>query len=101
MLDLLRGVRVISFNHFLLGPVGMQALGDLGADVISVEPLDGAFQRRFAGAGTYVDGQSACSFAGTATSAASPLTSNRMRDGPSSAGSSIERTWSARIFARG
>lgn len=59
MLDLLEGVRVVSFNHFLLGPVGMQALGDLGADVIAVEPLDGAFQRRFAGAGTYVDGQSA------------------------------------------
>lgn len=64
MLDLLRGVRVISFNHFLLGPVGMQALGDLGADVISVEPLDGAFQRRFAGAGTYVDGQSALQLCG-------------------------------------
>lgn len=59
MLDMLQGVRVISFNHFLLGPVGMQILGDLGADVIAVEPLDGAFQRRFAGAGTYVDDQSA------------------------------------------
>lgn len=59
MLDLLEGVRVVSFNHFLLGPVGMQILGDLGADVIAVEPVEGAFQRRFAGAGTYVDGQSA------------------------------------------
>ena len=38
MLDLLRGVRVVSFNHFLLGPMGIQALGDLGADVIAVEP---------------------------------------------------------------
>lgn len=59
MLDLLQGIRVISFNHFLLGPVGVQALADLGADVIAVEPLEGAFQRRFGGAGTYVDGQSA------------------------------------------
>ena len=58
MLDLLDGVRVVSFNHFLLGPVGMQILGDLGADVIAVEPIEGAFQRRFAGAGTWVDGQS-------------------------------------------
>ena len=59
MLDLLNGVRVVSFNHFLLGPVAIQALGDLGADVIAVEPIEGAFQRRFAGAGTVVNGQSA------------------------------------------
>lgn len=59
MLDLLQGIRVVSFNHFLLGPVGVQALADLGADVIAVEPLEGAFQRRFGGAGTFVDGQSA------------------------------------------
>jgi crotonobetainyl-CoA:carnitine CoA-transferase CaiB-like acyl-CoA transferase len=58
MLDLLDGVRVLSFNHFLLGPVGIQALGDLGADVIAVEPLAGAFQRHWAGADTWVDGQS-------------------------------------------
>ena len=37
MLDLLKGTRVVSFNHFLLGPMGIQALGDLGADVISIE----------------------------------------------------------------
>ncbi|MCF3935225.1 CoA transferase [Acuticoccus sp. M5D2P5] len=59
MLDLLDGVRVVSFNHFLLGPVAIQALGDLGADVIAVEPKGGAFQRFFAGAGTWVDDQSA------------------------------------------
>jgi len=43
MLDLLSGIRVVSFNHFLLGPMGIQALGDLGADVISVENSDGAW----------------------------------------------------------
>jgi crotonobetainyl-CoA:carnitine CoA-transferase CaiB-like acyl-CoA transferase len=64
MLDLLDGVRVVSFNHFLLGPVGMQILGDLGADVIAVEPIEGAFQRRFAGAGTWVDDQSALQLCG-------------------------------------
>ncbi len=64
MLDLLDGVRVVSFNHFLLGPVGMQILGDLGADVIAVEPIEGAFQRRFAGAGTWVDGQSSLHLTG-------------------------------------
>jgi crotonobetainyl-CoA:carnitine CoA-transferase CaiB-like acyl-CoA transferase len=59
MVDLLKGVRVLSFNHFLMGPVGVQFLADLGADVVAVEPPDGAFQRKWSGAGNKrVDGQS-------------------------------------------
>ncbi|MDB5606841.1 MAG: CoA transferase [Bradyrhizobium sp.] len=57
MVDLLKGVRVLSFNHFLMGPVGVQFLADLGADVIAVEPPDGAFQRKWGGADKQVDGQ--------------------------------------------
>lgn len=57
MVDLLRGIRVLSFNHFLMGPVGVQFLADLGADVIAVEPPDGAFQRKWGGADKQVDGQ--------------------------------------------
>jgi hypothetical protein len=45
----LEGIRIISFNHFLMGPLGVQYLGDLGADVISVEPIEGAFQRKWGG----------------------------------------------------
>ena len=59
MLDLLEGIRVVSFNHFLLGPMGIQALGDLGADVISVENAEGAWQRHWAGGNVFPDGQSA------------------------------------------
>jgi crotonobetainyl-CoA:carnitine CoA-transferase CaiB-like acyl-CoA transferase len=58
MLDLLQGIRVVSFNHFLLGPLGIQALGDLGADVIAVESVDGAWQRHWSGANAWRDGQS-------------------------------------------
>ncbi len=58
MLDLLKGVRVVSFNHFLLGPVGIQVLGDLGADVIAVEPVEGAWQRHWFPANKNADGQS-------------------------------------------
>jgi crotonobetainyl-CoA:carnitine CoA-transferase CaiB-like acyl-CoA transferase len=59
MVDLLKGVRVLSFNHFLMGPVGVQFLADLGADVIAVEPPGGAFQRNWSGANNKrVDGQS-------------------------------------------
>jgi crotonobetainyl-CoA:carnitine CoA-transferase CaiB-like acyl-CoA transferase len=57
-MDFLKGIRVVSFNHFLLGPVGMQILGDLGADVIAVEPVEGAFQRKWGGVNTKtIDGQ--------------------------------------------
>jgi len=57
MLDLLQGIRVISFNHFLLGPMGIQALGDLGADVIAVESPEGAWQRHWSSADIWHDGQ--------------------------------------------
>jgi crotonobetainyl-CoA:carnitine CoA-transferase CaiB-like acyl-CoA transferase len=57
-MDFLKGIRVVSFNHFLLGPVGMQILGDLGADIIAVEPLEGAFQRTWGGVNSKtIDGQ--------------------------------------------
>lgn len=57
MLDLLKGVRVVSFNHFLFGPMGVQALGDLGADVISIEAPDGAWQRHWSSGDIWHDGQ--------------------------------------------
>jgi crotonobetainyl-CoA:carnitine CoA-transferase CaiB-like acyl-CoA transferase len=57
MLDLLQGIRVLSFNHFLFGPMGVQALGDLGADVIMVEPPDGAWQRHWSSGDLWHDGQ--------------------------------------------
>ena len=58
MLDLLHGIRVVSFNHFLFGPMGVQALGDLGADVIAVESPQGAWQRHWSGGDIWHDGQS-------------------------------------------
>ncbi len=53
----LDGIRIVSFNHFLMGPVGIQFLADLGADVIAVEPVEGAFQRKWGGANRQIDGQ--------------------------------------------
>ncbi|MBN9408051.1 MAG: CoA transferase [Burkholderiales bacterium] len=55
---MLSGIRVISFNHFHAGPMAAQFLADLGADVIAVEPVDGAFHRNWAVAGRFVAGQS-------------------------------------------
>src|ERR1700743_1195494 len=64
MVDLLKGIRVVSFNHFLMGPVGVQFLADLGADVIAIEPPEGAFQRKWGGADKNVDGQTMLLLAG-------------------------------------
>src|SRR6201984_1054837 len=57
MLDLLQGIRIISFNHFLLGPMGIQALADLGADVIAVESTAGAWQRHWSSGDIWHNGQ--------------------------------------------
>ncbi len=57
-MNALEGIKVVSFNHFLMGPAGMQVLGDLGADVIAVEPVGGSFQRQWGGANRKVDGES-------------------------------------------
>lgn len=40
-LNLLEGVKVVDVSRFLAGPFGTMVLGDLGADVLKVEPLDG------------------------------------------------------------
>jgi crotonobetainyl-CoA:carnitine CoA-transferase CaiB-like acyl-CoA transferase len=55
---MLSGFKVISFNHFHAGPMAAQLLADMGADVIAVEPLDGAFHRNWAVANHFVAGQS-------------------------------------------
>ena len=42
----LSGIRVIEFCHMVMGPTCGMILGDLGADVIKVEPIDGDTTRR-------------------------------------------------------
>ena len=42
----LEGVRVIDFGQYLAGPFGPMIIGDLGADVIKVEPPAGDYVRR-------------------------------------------------------
>lgn len=54
----LDGIRIVSFNHFVMGPLGIQILADLGADVIAVESLEGAFQRHWSQGDRYLDGDS-------------------------------------------
>jgi len=54
----LEGVRIAAFTQFLLGPVAVQHLADLGADVVKVEAPAGAWERHWAGAETFRNGVS-------------------------------------------
>ena len=47
----LRGIKVVEFTHMVMGPTAGVILGDLGADVIKVEPLAGDNTRRLTGSG--------------------------------------------------
>lgn len=47
---MLDGMRVVSFCHFLQGPAATQYLGDMGAEIIKIEPPTGAYERHWAGA---------------------------------------------------
>ncbi len=47
----LNGIRVVEFCHMVMGPTCGMILGDLGADVIKVEPLNGDTTRRLVNQG--------------------------------------------------
>ena len=47
----MRGIKVVEFTHMVMGPTAGVILGDLGADVIKVEPLAGDNTRRLKGSG--------------------------------------------------
>lgn len=47
----LSGLRVIEFTHMVMGPSAGVILGDLGAEVIKIEPLQGDNTRRLKGSG--------------------------------------------------
>ena len=45
-MTVLKGIRVVEFTHMVSGPACGQVLGDLGAEVIKVEPPSGDITRR-------------------------------------------------------
>lgn len=55
---LLDGIKVVSLTHYLQGPSCVQLLADLGADVVKVERIDGAYERHWSGAESFVGDES-------------------------------------------
>jgi crotonobetainyl-CoA:carnitine CoA-transferase CaiB-like acyl-CoA transferase len=51
---MLQAIRVVSLCHYLQGPAAAQYLADMGADVVKVEPIGGAYERRWSGARVFV-----------------------------------------------
>jgi len=47
----LAGTRVVEFTHMVMGPTCGMILGDLGADVIKIEPIAGDNTRKLLGSG--------------------------------------------------
>jgi len=48
----LAGIKVVEFTHMVMGPTAGMVLGDLGAEVIKIEPLEGDNTRRLIGSGS-------------------------------------------------
>ena len=53
---MLSKLKVLSFTHYLQGPSSTQILGDLGADVLKIEALKGAFERSWSGPRAFKNG---------------------------------------------
>src|SRR5690606_15403546 len=47
----LSGIRVVEFTHMVMGPTCGLILGDLGAEIIKVEPVTGDNTRKLLGSG--------------------------------------------------
>jgi crotonobetainyl-CoA:carnitine CoA-transferase CaiB-like acyl-CoA transferase len=54
----LSDVTIADFSQMMQGPWATQKLGDMGADVIKIEPKEGDWQRKQAVAGEFYDGES-------------------------------------------
>lgn len=54
----LDGVTVADFSQLMQGPWATQKLGDMGANVIKIEPVGGEWMRRQAVGGEFIDGVS-------------------------------------------
>ena len=55
MTNFLVGIKVVSLTHYLQGPACVQFLADLGADVVKIERIGGAYERHWSGAKAFLN----------------------------------------------
>jgi crotonobetainyl-CoA:carnitine CoA-transferase CaiB-like acyl-CoA transferase len=58
----LDGIKIVSLTHYLQGPSCVQFLADLGADVVKIERIGGAYERHWSGAKAFVNEDSSVFF---------------------------------------
>jgi crotonobetainyl-CoA:carnitine CoA-transferase CaiB-like acyl-CoA transferase len=62
MIAPLDGIQVVSLTHYLQGPSCVQFLADLGADVVKIERIGGAYERHWSGAQAFLNEDSSVFF---------------------------------------
>jgi crotonobetainyl-CoA:carnitine CoA-transferase CaiB-like acyl-CoA transferase len=62
MIAPLDGIRIVSLTHYLQGPSCVQFLADLGADVVKIERIGGAYERHWSGAKAFLNEDSSVFF---------------------------------------
>jgi crotonobetainyl-CoA:carnitine CoA-transferase CaiB-like acyl-CoA transferase len=58
----LDSIKVVSLTHYLQGPSCVQFLADLGADVVKIERIGGAYERHWSGAKAFLNNDSSVFF---------------------------------------
>src|SRR5699024_4288156 len=58
----LAGTKVVSLTHYLQGPSCVQFLADLGADVVKIERIGGAYERHWSGSQSFLNEESSVFF---------------------------------------
>lgn len=58
----LAGIKVVSLTHYLQGPSCVQFLADLGADVVKIERIGGAYERHWSGSQSFLNEESSVFF---------------------------------------
>ena len=75
----LAGLVVADFTQLAQGPFATRMMGDLGAEIVKIEPVKGDWMRHWSMANLYIEGEGLLPPASTATNGRSGSTSSTPR----------------------